>query len=70
MLQVVFARRSIPADKRIAIRTLPRRRSKQDTCHRSPLPIPHEVAEVLTDGSAVSEIVLVGQQVVEHPPIV
>ena len=70
MLQVVFSCRAIPADKRIAVCALPSRRAKQDACHRSSLVIPHEVAKIFADGSAVSEIVLVGQQAVEHPRIV
>ncbi len=40
------------------------------TGHQPAVPIPHQIAEVLADGVAMAEIVLVGQQAMEQPRVV
>ena len=68
-LQVAFARGAVPADEGVAVRALPRRRTEQHTGHRASVPVPHEVADILADRVALSEVVLVRQQSMEQARI-
>ena len=68
-LQVAFARGAIPAEEGVAVRALPRRRAEQRAGHRTAVPVPDQIAEVLADRVAMAEVVITGQQAVEEPQV-
>jgi hypothetical protein len=67
-MQLSLALRRRPANERIPPLRLPSRSAKQQTGQIPPLPVPHQILDVLPDGAGVAQIMILMQQRVKDRP--